>query len=169
MMSDEDRDRLLREQVLYLLRDGGAHIKFEEALKDFPAGLINARAEGVPYTPWHLLEHMRIAQWDIVEFSRDASHVSPEWPEGYWPDKSRDASEDEWRKSVEAFRSDLREMESLVEDASTDLYARIPHGDGQTLLREALLVADHNAYHLGALVTLRRALEAKGGSKDSGA
>jgi hypothetical protein len=101
-------------------------------------------------------------------FSRDASHVSPAWPEGYWPDKSRDASEDEWRKSVEAFRSDLREMESLVEDASTDLYARIPHGDGQTLLREALLVADHNAYHLGALVTLRRALEAMGGSKDSG-
>jgi hypothetical protein len=168
MMSDEDRDRLLREQVLYLLRDGGAHIKFDEAIADFPVELINARAEGLPYTPWQLLEHMRIAQWDIVEFSRDASHVSPAWPEGYWPDKSRDASEDEWRKSVEAFRSDLREMESLVEDASTDLYARIPHGDGQTLLREALLVADHNAYHLGALVTLRRALEAMGGSKDSG-
>lgn len=168
-MSDEDRDRALREHVLYLLRGGGAHIKFEEALKDFPAGLVNARAAGVPYTPWHLLEHMRIAQRDIVEFSREASHVSPRWPEGYWPDKSRDASEDDWRKSVEAFRADLREMESLVEDPSTDLYARIPHGDGQTLLREALLVADHNAYHLGALVTLRRALEAKGGSKGSGA
>jgi hypothetical protein len=168
MMSDVDRDRALREHVLYLLRGGGAHIKFDEAIGDFPVGLINARAEGVPYTPWHLLEHMRIAQWDIVEFSRDASHVSPRWPEGYWPDKSKDASEDDWRKSVEAFRADLREMESLVEDRSTDLYARIPHGDGQTLLREALLVADHNAYHLGALVTLRRALEAKGGSKDSG-
>lgn len=169
MMTDEDRDRALREHLLYLLRDGGAHIKFDEALKDFPVELINARAEGVPYTPWHLLEHMRIAQWDIVEFSRDASHVSPEWPKGYWPDNDRDADEDEWRKSVEAFRADLREMESLVEDPSTDLYARIPHGNGQTLLREALLVADHNAYHLGALVTLRRTLEARGGSEDSGA
>jgi hypothetical protein len=168
-MSDEDRDRALREHLLYLLRDGGAHIKFDEVVGDFPFELINARAEGVPYTPWHLLEHMRIAQWDIVEFSRDASHVSPPWPEGYWPDKSKDASEDDWRKSVEGFRSDLREMEALVEDASTDLYARIPHGGGQTILREALLVADHNAYHLGALVTLRRALEARGGPEGSGA
>ncbi|HEV7890168.1 MAG TPA: DinB family protein [Pyrinomonadaceae bacterium] len=173
-MSDADKDRALREHVLYLLRGGGAHIKFDEAVADFPVELVNARAEGVPYTPWHLLEHMRIAQWDIVEFSRDASHVSPEWPEGYWPDKSKDVGEEDWQKSAEAFRADLREMEALVEDASTDLYARIPHGDGQTVLREALLVADHNAYHLGALVTLRRALESKrdaseSESKDSGA
>jgi hypothetical protein len=166
-MSDADRDRLLREHVLYLLRGGGAHIKFEEAVTEFPSGLINARAEGVPYTPWQLLEHMRIAQWDIVEFSRDAAHVSPAWPEGYWPDKEREAGEDDWRGSVEAFRSDLRRMESLVEDPSTDLYARIPHGGGQTVLREALLVADHNSYHLGALVTLRRALEAAGGRAGS--
>jgi hypothetical protein len=159
-MSDVDRDRALREHVLYLLRGGGAHIKFDEAVNDFPLGLINEKAEGMPYTPWQLLEHMRVAQWDIVEFSRDASHVSPEWPEGYWPDKSKEATEDDWRQSVERFRSDLGEMELLVEDASTDLYARIPHGDGQTILREALLVADHNAYHLGAIVTLRRALEA---------
>ena len=164
-MSDADKERALREHVLYLLRGGGAHIKFDEALKDFPVELMNARAEGVPYTPWHLLEHMRVAQWDIVEFSRDASHVSPEWPEGYWPDKSREATAEDWRRSVERFRADLREMESLVEDASTDLYARIAHGDGQTILREALLVADHNAYHLGALVTLRRALEAAAASE----
>ena len=168
-MNADDKDRALREHVLYLLRGGGAHIKFEEALKDFPAELINARVEGVPYTPWHLLEHMRIAQRDILEFSRDAEHVSPEWPEGYWPEKSREASEDDWRKSIESFREDLRAMETLVEAPSTDLYAPIPHGDGQTVLREALLVADHNAYHLGVLVTLRRALEAQDGSKDSGA
>jgi DinB superfamily len=166
-MSDADKDRLLREHVLYLLRGGGAHIKFDEAIGDFPPELINARAEGVPYTPWHLLEHMRIAQRDILEFSRDARHVSPAWPEGYWPDKGREASEDEWRESVEAFRADLRELESLVEDRTIDLYARIPHGDGQTILREALLTADHNAYHLGALVTLRRALEAKSGASES--
>src|SRR5437763_3851063 len=154
-MSADNKDRALREQLLYLLRGGGAHIKFDEVVKDFPAELINGKAEGVPYTPWHLLEHMRIAQWDILEFSRNPEHVSPEWPEGYWPDKSKEAGEDEWLKSVESFRADLRAMETLVEDTSTDLYARIAHGTGQTTLREALLVVDHNAYHLGALVTLR--------------
>ncbi|HEX8723047.1 MAG TPA: DinB family protein [Pyrinomonadaceae bacterium] len=159
-MSGEEKDRLLREHLLYLLRGGGAHVNFEDALKDFPPDLVNARAEGVPYTPWQLLEHMRIAQWDIVEFSRTAAHVSPDWPEGYWPDKSKEATGEDWRRSVEGFRADLRRMEALVEDEAGDLYARIPHGEGQTLLREALLVADHNAYHLGALVTLRRALEA---------
>jgi hypothetical protein len=103
---------------------------------------------------------MRIAQWDILEFSRSAAHVSPDWPAGYWPDQTREAGEGDWRQSVESFRADLRAVESLVADEANDLHARIPHGTGQTLLREALLVADHNAYHLGALVTLRRALEA---------
>jgi hypothetical protein len=159
-MSAEDTDRSLREHLLYLLRGGGAHIGFEEAIKDFPAELINARAAGVPYTPWQLLEHMRIAQWDILEFSRSAAHVSPDWPDGYWPDRAGEAGEDDWRRSVEGFRADLRAVETLVEDETNDLHARIAHGEGQTLLREALLVADHNAYHLGALVTLRRALEA---------
>ncbi len=161
-MSD-DRDASLREHLLYLLRGGGAHVNFEDALKDFPEGLYNALAEGVPYTPWQLLEHMRIAQRDIVEFSRSAAHVSPAWPEGYWPDKGTEADEAAWRRSVEQFRADLRAMEALVEDEANDLHARIPHGDGQTLLREALLVADHNAYHLGALVALRRMLEAAPG------
>jgi hypothetical protein len=158
-MSD-DRDRSLREHLLYLLRGGGAHIKFEDAIDGFPAEFYNARAEGVPYTPWQLLEHMRIAQRDILEFSRSAARVSPKWPEGYWPEEGVAADEDDWRRSVEGFRADLRAVEALVEDGSNDLYAKIPHGEGQTLLREALLVADHNAYHLGALVTLRRALEA---------
>jgi hypothetical protein len=157
---NDDRDRSLRAHLLYLLRGGGAHIKFEEALKDFPPELFNRKVEGVPYTPWHLLEHMRIAQWDILEFSRSAAHVSPDWPDDYWPDKAKEAGEDDWRRSVQSFRADLRAMEALVEDEANDLHAKIPHGEGQTLLREALLVADHNAYHLGALVTLRRALEA---------
>lgn len=164
MTSAEDRDRSLRGHLLFLLRDGGAHLKFEEAVKDFPAELYNARAEGVAYTPWQLLEHMRIAQWDILEFSRSAAHVSPDWPDGYWPDKAKEAGEDDWRRSVEGFQSDLSEVVALIEDENNDLYAAIPHGDGQTLLREALLVADHNAYHLGALFTLRRALEAARGA-----
>jgi hypothetical protein len=104
---------------------------------------------------------MRIAQWDILEFSRKADHVSPPWPEGYWPanDPAGDAG-DAWQKSVEAFRSDLKEMEALVSDPATDLFAPIAHGQGQTILREVLLVADHNAYHLGVLVTLKRILGA---------
>ena len=167
MLSADDKDKALREHLLYLLRGGGAHIKFEEVVKDFSVELINSKAAGVPYTPWQLLEHMRIAQWDILEFTRSASHVSPEWPEGYWPDKGVEAGEDEWRKSVEAFRADLGAMEELIEDPATDLYAPVTHGEGQTALREALLVADHNAYHLGALVTLRRALEAARGAENS--
>jgi hypothetical protein len=158
-MSADDKDILLREHLLYLLRGGGAHISFDDAVEDFPVALINKRADGVPYTAWHVVEHMRIAQWDILEFSRTSAHVSPAWPEGYWPDKAAEADETAWRASIEAFRKDLRAIAELVEDPSTDLYARIPHGTGQTILREALLVADHNAYHTGVLVTLRRALE----------
>lgn len=157
MAETNDRDAALREHLLNLLRDGGAHIGFDDALKDFPDDLINRRVEGVPYTPWQVLEHMRIAQWDILEFSRDAAHVSPAWPEGYWAKDDGDA--EKWRKTIEAFRADLEEMAKLVADRSNDLFARIPHGEGQTLLREALLVADHNSYHLGVLVALRRALE----------
>jgi DinB superfamily len=160
-MTQEDKDRLLREHLLYLLRGGGAHITFDKAVEEFPEGLINARPAGSPHTPWQVLEHLRIAQWDILEFSRDPAHVSPPWPEGYWPDPAHEADAAAWHASVEAFRRDLREMEELIADDSNDLYARIPHGTGQTLLREALLVADHNAYHLGALVTLRKTLESK--------
>jgi hypothetical protein len=160
-MSEEDKDRLLRKHLLHLLRGGGAHIDFDKAVEGFPERLINARPAGAPHTPWQVLEHLRIAQWDILEFSRDPGHVSPPWPDGYWPDPSRAADGAAWRASVEAFRRDLRAMEELVADNSNDLYARIPHGAGQTLLREALLVADHNAYHLGALVTLRKSLESK--------
>jgi hypothetical protein len=159
-MSDEDKDRSLREHLLYLLRGGGAHIDFEKVVGEFPRGLINRKATGVPYTPWQLLEHMRIAQWDILEFSRDARHVSPAWPEGYWPAPNAEADAAAWEASAAAFRADLGEMCGLVADPSVDLYARIPHGEGQTVLREALLVADHNAYHLGAFATLRRMLEA---------
>jgi DinB superfamily len=155
-----DNDKSLREHLLYLLRGGGAHVKFEDVIKDFPAASINRKAEHIPYSPWQVLEHMRIAQWDILEFSRNGDHVSPPWPEGYWPAVEMVADESAWKKSVEAFRADLKAMEELVADAETDLFAPIPHGDGQTVLREALLVADHNAYHLGVLNTLKRILEA---------
>jgi uncharacterized damage-inducible protein DinB len=118
------------------------------------------KPSGAPYSAWQLLEHMRIAQRDILEFSRNPKHVSPEWPEGYWPTKEAPPTKAAWSNSVRAFRSDLRAMQKLVANPASDLFARIPHGDGQTLLREALLVADHNSYHLGQLVMLRRLLGA---------
>jgi len=153
-------DKPIREHVLYLLRDGGAHANFEAAVKGLPVNLRGKRPKGAEHSAWEILEHMRLAQWDILEFSRNAKHASPKWPEGYWPKTAAPPSAAAWAKSVRAFRQDLESMCTLVEDPSVDLVAAIPHGDGQTVLREALLVADHNAYHLGALVLVRRLLGA---------
>ena len=159
-MSHSSSNQALREHVLYLLKGGGAHLNFEQAIADFPAELRGAKVDGVPHTAWRLLEHLRICQWDILEFSRNPEHVSPDFPEGCWPDGDTPSDDAAWDESVEAFRSDLQAMIDLVSDPDTNLYARIPHGDGQTILREALLVADHNAYHLGQIVFLRRCLGA---------
>lgn len=153
-------DRALRDHVLYVLRGAGAHVNFEKAVEGLPARLRGAKPEGAPHTAWELLEHMRIAQWDILEFSRSPKHISPDWPSGYWPQSEAPPDARAWAASVKRFRADLEAMEELVEDPRTDLYARIPHGEGQTVLREALLVADHNAFHLGELVFLRRILGA---------
>lgn len=153
-------DQSLRQHLLYLLRGGGAHVDFEKAIAGLPAELRGAKFSGLPFSAWGLLEHMRIAQWDILEFSRDPKHVSPSWPQSYWPSGDGPPSPEAWDRSVAAFRADRKAMEQLVGASKTDLHARIPHGDGQTVLREALLVADHNAYHLGQLVMLRRLLAA---------
>ena len=155
-MAKDQKDDSVRKHVLYLLREGGAHMSFEDFVGSFPADLCNRKIDGLPYTAWQVLEHMRLAQWDILEFSRDASHVSPDFPKGYWPDPEEPGSVALWQKTIDEFRNDLKQMEALVEDPSTDLYAKIPHGDGQTILREALLTADHNAYHLGALAVMAR-------------
>ena len=155
-----DRDASLREHLLYVLKGGGAHARFEDAVGDFRVRLRGRKVEGLPYTAWMLLEHMRIAQWDILEFSRDAKHVSPQWPDGYWPQSASPPSGKAWDKSIKSFQSDMRALQKLVSNPKTDLYARLPWGDGQTVLREALLVADHNAYHVGQLLTLRRLLGA---------
>ncbi len=153
-------DQSLREHLVYLLGGGGAHLDFDSAVADLPASKRGLRPSGLPYSAWELLEHMRIAQWDILEFSRNPKHVSPEWSAGYWPRTAAPPDSAAWDKSVAAFRADLTAMRQLVEDEKTDLFARIPHGEGQTILREALLVADHNAYHLGQLVSVRRLLGA---------
>ena len=151
-------DRELRDHLLYLLRGGGAHLDFEAATADLPPKLRGGKLANVPHTPWRLLEHMRIAQWDILEFSRNPKHVSPKFPAGYWPAGDAPPDDAAWDRSVAGFRADLKAMQDLVADPATDLFAPIPHGEGQTILREALLLADHNAYHLGQLVTVRRLL-----------
>ena len=150
----------VREQVLALLNGGNAHVTFDHVIKDFPARLRGVKPEGAPHTAWQLLEHMRIAQWDILEFIRSAKHASPEWPGGYWPRTEKPPNEAAWKKSIASIKGDLKAIEKLVADPETDLYKKIPHGTGQNIFREALLVADHNAYHLGQLVLLRRLLGA---------
>jgi hypothetical protein len=156
-----DNEQSLREHLLYLLRGGGAHMSFDDFIGEFPAELCAEEVPGLPYSAWQVLEHMRRAQWDILEFSRDPKHVSPDFPKGYWPSTEDKGSVALWKESTAKFKHDLKEMEHLVLNTSTDLYAPIPHGEGQTVLREALLVADHNAYHLGALVVMARLLKSK--------
>ena len=153
-----DRDKALRDQLVYGLRGGGAHLDFIAFVTERPLDLLNEKLEYLAYTPWQVLEHMRIAQWDILEFCRNAGHVSPEFPKGYWPPANIVPNIETWRKTIQAFKSDLKKMEKLLEEPSTDLFSPIPHGEGQTILREALLVADHNSYHLGALLVMKRIL-----------
>lgn len=162
MAKSNDHDRALREQLLSLLTGSNAHTDFDHAVEGLPAELRGKRPKGAEHSPWEMLEHLRIAQWDIVEFSQNPGHKSPDFPNGYWPAKQAPADDKAWSESVRAFRKDLKSMCDLVADESTDLFARIPHGDGQTILRQALLVADHNSYHLGQLVLLRRLLGAWG-------
>lgn len=155
-----DSDRALREHLVELLKGGSAHATFDDVIKDLPAALRGARPANFPHSPWMLLEHLRIAQRDILEFSCNRKHVSPKWPEEYWPEASAQPTGAAWDRSVREFRRDLEEMKALVSDPKADLFARIPWGEGQTILREALLVADHNAYHLGQLLDVRRLLGA---------
>ena len=152
-----EANRDVREHVLYLLGGGGAHPGFEDVVPDLPSELRGAKPEGLSNSPWRLLEHMRVAQWDILEFCRSPEHVSPEFPAGLWPSDDAPRDDGAWERSVASFRADLEAVRELVR-RTPNLFARIPHGDGQTYLREALLVADHNAYHLGQMVLIRKLL-----------
>ena len=154
-----ESDALLREQLRALLQGGQAHMAFEEAVADFPREYMNAKAPHVPYTPWQLLEHMRLAQWDILEFIRNPHYVSPRWPEGFWPAEDRQADEAAWKQTLASFRAGLEALQQLATDPSVDLFAPIPHGSGQNILRELLLVADHTAFHLGEFGILRQVMQ----------
>jgi DinB family protein len=148
--------KALRKRLVSAIHGDESHITFDKAIKDFPKELRGAKPEGVPHSAWELLEHMRITQRDILEFSRDPQHTSPKFPEGYWPESDTPQSDEEWNESVTAFKQDERELTSLVE--RDDLFTPFPYGQGQTLLREALLVANHSSYQLGQVVFLKRIL-----------
>ena len=154
------QDKQLREHLIYLLAGGGAHAKFDDVIKNLPPTLRGTKPQNFPHSPWMLLEHLRIAQSDILEFSRNEKHESPKWPEGYWPKTEAPPTAAAWTESVNQFQSDLESIQDLVKNPKTDLFAKIPWGDGQTILREALLVADHNSHHLGQLLDVRRLLGA---------
>ena len=151
-------DSAIREHLIQLLEGGHAHAKFDDAVKGFPLGRAGDRPKGAPHSAWELLEHIRIAQNDILRFSLSADYVSPKWPEDYWPAAPGPEKETDWGKSVRAFRKDLAEFIGLIRDPGQDLTKKFPWGSGQTLLREAMLIADHNAYHLGQFVLVRQLL-----------
>ncbi len=153
-------DERLRRRVIGLLQDGHAHVGFDAATDGLPAGLRGARADGVPHTPWRLVEHLRIAQWDVVRYCVDSSHVSPEFPAGYWPEGDAPPDDLAWDRAVAGYRADRAELLRIVADPGVDLLAPFPWGPDHDLLREAILAVDHEAYHLGQLVTVRRMLGA---------
>ncbi len=154
-------DKALREELLGLLQGGNAHMSFDTAVSGFPMEEINRQVPNGTYRVWHLLEHMRIAQWDILEFVRNPNHVSPPFPDGYWPRPNESATPAKWNKIVKGFQSDLKAVVELVRDPKTDFFGPIPHAKDYTVIREMLLVADHNAYHVGEFVSIRRVLNLK--------
>ena len=147
-----------RDEVLYLLRGGNAHMSFEDAVADYPMASVNSPFPNGTYTAWHLLEHLRLTQHDILDFIRDPDYVEREWPADYWPPRERTATPEQWQATLAGFRADLEALQAIVADSATDLEAPIPHGDGQTILREMLVVADHNAYHLGEFAIMRQVM-----------
>lgn len=153
-------DRILRQHLVKLLDAGTAHLNFDKVTGGWPEAHRGVKPAGAPHTAWQLLEHLRIAQWDILKFIRDPKHVSPGWPTGYWPATDAPPDKGAWEESIRRYRADCEALQRLVANPKADLYARIPHGTGQTILREALLVADHTAYHLGQMVLVRRLLGA---------
>ena len=148
--------QVIRQQIVQLLDGRNAHYTFDDAIEQFPMEHINIRPPDVPYTPWHIIEHLRISQWDILEFMRDPEHVSPNWPEGYWPSPDATADEEQWHESVRQFHTDMGAIKELAMNTDIELSAEIPHAPGYTYVREFLLVADHKAYHVGEFAILRQ-------------
>lgn len=157
-------ERAVRDQVIFLLRQGNAHMSFDEAVADFPPERINERPPHVPYSPWQLLEHLRLTQRDILGFIRDPDYEEGQWPADYWPPTAATTDAAGWQATISAFRADAATLQELAADPQRELHAAIPWGDGQTLLRELLVIADHNAYHIGEFAILRQVMGTWGAS-----
>jgi hypothetical protein len=153
-----DEHKILIDELIKLLDGGTAHVGLDDALKNLPAELRGVKPDNLPYSIWQMVEHIRIAQWDMVEFSKNEKHGSPAWPEGYWMEEAAPANDEAWEQSIKQINDDRKEFIGLM--TSHDIYKRIPHGDGQSILREALQIADHNAYHIAEIVMIRRLLGA---------
>jgi len=158
MNTIDKQHQILIDELLHLLNGGNAHADLDRALKGLPVDLRGAKPDKLPYSIWQLVEHIRIAQWDMLEFSKDGSHESPNWPDDYWPKETAPKNDDAWEKSLKQIELDRDELAGLIKNG--DLYSKIPHGDGQTILREALQVADHNAYHVAEIIVIRRLMGA---------
>ena len=156
----KDDDSVLRNQLVELLRGGSAHADLDTCVDQFPPQFYGSKPEGSPHSAWQLLEHLRLALHDLLAFSTDPDYLAPKWPEDYWPRSESPESPQEWQKSVDALKADLTDFEKLIQDGNSNLYAKIPWGEGQSLLREVLIAADHNSYHLGQIVMLRKQLGA---------
>jgi len=157
-MNPDQQTSILIESLVDLLEKGNAHASFEDAVADMPLDQLTVTPSDLPYNIWQLAEHIRIAQWDIVEFCNNPSHVSPKWPDEYWVDGAATVSEETWHASLAQIRKDRGRFVALIKDPQTDLFTRLPQGSGQTILKEALLIADHNAYHIGEIIVIRRLL-----------
>lgn len=154
----DNQTSILITELKKLLNGGGAHVGFKDAVADLPFNLLGEKPHNLPYSIWQLVEHIKIAQWDMLEFSKDGSHQSPKWPDEYWPKALAPTDEAAWNNTLKQIDSNLNEFIALLDAA--DLFEAIPHGDGQSVLREALQIADHNAYHVAEIVVIRRLMGA---------
>ena len=164
-MSTTTTDTLLREQLLFLLNGGNAHMTLDEAVADYPVASMNTLFPNGDYSSWQLLEHIRLSQWDILDFIRNPGYQEREWPKDYWPPQSAQASEADWNETLASFQRDMQALQAITMDPQIDLHARIPWGTGQTVLRELLLVADHNAYHIGEFAIMRQVMGTWGSNR----
>ena len=150
-------NNIVVEELIKLLNGGTAHVSFPDAIDKLPAKLRGVKPDGLPYTIWQLVEHIRIAQWDMLQFCKDAGHQSPKWPDDYWVKETCPENENAWETSIEQIKNDLTEFIGLL--GKENIYKTITHGESQNILREALQIADHTSYHTGEIITLRRILK----------